>query len=314
MMHMGGCTGLSKRKFNTFKDVPNKNLIEGGTPTCPGCGGELGLKLALKVMGKDTVVVNASGCMTLLTNWPTTPMKVSLIHNAIENASSTATGIVHALKALNRKMNVLCYGGDGATYDIGFQSLSGAAARGDDFVYVCYNNSCYGNTGNQWSTATPLYARTTTTPIGKKHRGNPLSRKDMAKIMGAHGVYSATACTAFPLDYMRKVEKAKKFKGLGFIDLLVNCPTNWGFEARNGIEIVKKAVLTGIWPLYEVEGGRLKINYDPGPGKFLPVEEFLKSQDRFKHLTKKEIKEIQKAVDKEWELYRAGQYWKTDEY
>ena len=136
----------------------------------------------------------------------------------------------------------------------------------------------------------------------------------MAKIMGAHGCYSATACTAFPLDYMRKVEKAKKFKGLGFIDLLVNCPTNWGFDAKNGIEIVKKAVLTGIWPLYEVENGVLKINYDPGPGKFLPVEEFLKGQARFKHLTKKEVREIQEAVDREWELYRAGEYWKTDEY
>jgi pyruvate ferredoxin oxidoreductase beta subunit len=300
--------------YKTFKDVPDENLLEGGSFSCAGCGGELGLKLALKVMGKNTIVVNPSGCMTLLSNWPTTPVKVSFIHNAIENAAATATGINHALKALKRKMNILCYAGDGATYDIGFQSLSGAAARGDNMVYVCYNNSCYGNTGNQWSTATPLFARTTTTPPGTKSKGNPLSRKDMAKIMGAHGCYSATACTAFPLDYLRKLEKAKQHKGVGFIDLLVNCPTNWGFDPQSGIDIAKKAVFTGIWPLYEVEKGLLKINYDPGPGKFLPVEEFLSGQLRYRHLTKKDIRKIQEAVDEEWELYRKGKYWETDEY
>lgn len=301
-------------KFKTFKDVPNENLLEGGSFSCAGCGGELGIKLALKVLGKNTVVVNSSGCMTLMCTWPTTPVKVSYIHNAIENAAATATGIKHALDAQGKKMNVVCYSGDGATYDIGFQSLSGAAARGEDLVFICYNNSCYGNTGNQWSTATPLFARTKTTPPGKKSKGSPLSRKDMAKIMGAHGCYSASACTAYPIDYMNKIEKARKFKGVGFIDLLINCPTNWGFEPKSGIQIAKKAVETGIWPLYEVEKGLLRINYDPGKGKFKPVEEFLKGQARFKHLTKKDMKEIQKAVDKEWDLYRKGKYWESDEY
>jgi len=301
-------------KYQKFKDIPDENLLEGGSFSCAGCGGELGLKLALKVLGEDTIVVNASGCMTLLSNWPTSPLKVPFIHSAIENAASTATGIRHALKALNREMNILCYAGDGATYDIGFQSLSGAASRGDDMVYVCYNNSCFGNTGNQWSTATPKFARTTTSPPGSESHGNALSRKDMAKIMGAHGCYSATASTALPLDFMRKVEKARKYKGLGFVDLLVNCPTNWGFEPKEGIDIVMKAVFTGIWPLYEVENGMMTINYDPGPGKFQPVKNFLKGQQRFRHLTKKDIAEIQKDVDKEWELYRGGKYWQTDEY
>ncbi len=298
--------------IKTFKQVPTENLISGGTPTCPGCGGELGLKLALKVMGKDTIVVNASGCMTLLSNYPTTPMKVSFIHNAIENAPATATGIIHALGKLGRKMDVLCYAGDGATYDIGFQALSGAAARGDNMVYVCYNNSCYGNTGNQWSTATPAYAKTTTTPPGKKSKGNPLSRKDMAKIMGAHGVYSATACTAFPLDYLQKLERARAFKGVGFIDLLVNCPTNWGFDAAKGIELGRLAVQTGIWPLYEVENGQLKLTYNPKV--LLPVEKFLKGQARFKHLKKRDVQSVQEAVNKEWEQYHTGHYWESDEY
>lgn len=298
--------------IKSFKDLPTVNLMSGGTPTCAGCGGELGLKLALKVLGKNTIVVNASGCMTLLSNYPTTPMRVSFIHNAIENAPATATGILHALKKLGRKMGVLCYAGDGATYDIGFQSLSGAAARGDKMVYVCYNNGCYGNTGNQWSSATPAFARTTTTPPGKKSRGNPLSRKDMAKIMGAHGVYAATASTAFPLDYLQKLEKAKEFNGVGFIDLLVNCPTNWGFNAQKGIEMGRLAVQTGIWPLYEVIGGKLKLTYDPKV--LLPVEKFLKGQERFAHLTKKDVKHIQEAIDTEWKQYHTGRYWESDEY
>lgn len=301
-------------EIKTFKDVPDENLLEGGSFSCAGCGAELGLKLALKILGKDTIVVNSSGCMTLMCTWPTTPVKVPFIHNAIENAASTATGIRHALKALDRNMNILCYAGDGATYDIGFQALSGAATRGDDMVYVCYNNSCYGNTGNQWSTATPLLARTTTSPPGTHSHGNPISRKDMAKIMGAHGCYSATACTALPLDYMKKLEKAKAFEGVGFIDLLVNCPTNWGFDPKDGIDIAMKAVFTGIWPLYEVEKGILTVNYDPGPGRFQPVENFLKGQQRFRHLTKEDNQKIQEEVDKEWELYRAGKYWETDEY
>ncbi|MBN3036930.1 MAG: pyruvate synthase subunit beta [Candidatus Diapherotrites archaeon] len=297
-------------ELQTIADIPKENLLSGGTAACPGCGSITGLKMALLIMGKDTVVVNSSGCMTLLCNYPRTPLRVPWIHNAIENAPSTASGIIRAAKRLGKKLNVLCYCGDGATYDIGLQALSAAIARNEDFVYICYNNGSFGNTGDQWSTATPLFANTTTTPVGRKSRGNTLSRKDMAKIIGAHGCYSATASLAYPLDYLRKVKKAKEIKGPAYIELLAHCPTDWHFDSGQGMKISRLAVQTGVWPLYEVVDGVLYLQSD----KTRPVEDFLKTQGRFKHLTKRETAAIQAEVDKEWDMYKTGEYWKTDEY
>ena len=235
--------------------------------------------------------------------------KTPWIHLAIENAAAGASGIRAALKQRRKKnINVICYAGDGATYDIGFQSLSSAVERGDKFIYICYNNQSFSNTGVQKSGATPEKAYTTTTP-----KGNPFKRKPLVKIMAAHGMpYTATACVSFPMDYMKKLRKASKINGPSFIDLLCPCPTGWGFHSSRMVEVGKLAVLTGAWPLYEIENGKFKLTYTPA--KLLPVERYLSLQYRFKHLDKKEINEIQRKINEEWFLLEKGKYWEAEEY
>jgi len=283
-----------------------KELFTGGSPLCAGCMSSLGLKLALKALGKNTIVINASGCLTLLGVYPNSPMKVPFIHVAIENAGAVATGIYSAYKQKKRHVNILVYAGDGATYDIGFQSLSSACDRRDDFIYVCYNNQAFSNTGVQQSGATPFGAATKTTPPGKKNEmGNLFQRKPMEKIMAAHGIpYVATACVSFPQDYMEKLKKAAHIAGPKFIDLLCPCPTGWGFPSSDGIEIGKLAVQTGAWPLYEIERGKVKINYVPK--KLRPIEDYLSRQKRFRHLKPKHIKMIQRIIKERWDKLLEG--------
>jgi len=286
-----------------------KELFTGGSPLCAGCMSSLGLKLALKALGKNTIVINASGCLTLLSVYPCSPMRVPFIHVAIENSGAVATGICSAYKQKKEHVNVLVYVGDGATYDIGLQSLSGACDRRDDFIYVCYNNQAFMNTGIQQSSATPLGATTTTTPSGKENEmGNLFERKPMERIMAAHGIpYVATACVSFPNDYMEKLKKAAHIAGPKFIDLLCPCPTGWGFDSSEGIEIGKLAVETGLWPLYEIERGKLKITHKPD--KLIPVEDYFIRQKRFKHLKPKQIKMIQKNVKENWKELLKGDFY-----
>ena len=285
-------------EIKTTKDIPEEDYLIGGSPTCAGCPAEIGLKMALKALGKNTIVVNASGCMTLLCNYPYTPLKVPWIHSAIENAAATASGVAHALKILKKDATVICYAGDGATYDIGIGSLSGMAARGDPVIYICYNNQSYANTGNQWDTATPFLASTKTTPLGKQSRGNLTPTKNMVKIMGAHGIYSATASPAFPLDYMNKLRKAQAMKAPAYIEYLQPCVPGWDFEEGKGIKVAKLATESGFWPLYEIEGNRVTINYKPAQIK--SVKEFLQMQGRFRHLTDYDINVIQGLVNADW--------------
>jgi pyruvate ferredoxin oxidoreductase beta subunit len=286
------------KQINSIKDIPEEDLFTGGSPACAGCGAALGLKLALKALGKNTLVINASGCMTLLTVYPYTPLKTNWLHLAIECAGAGATGAARAFKALKKDMKVLCFAGDGASYDIGLQSLSAAAERKEDFIYLCYNNEAYGNTGMQKTGATPYGANTTTTPLGKKNPiGKLIPKKDLPKIMADHAIYSATACISYPLDYIKKVQKAANIKGPTFIDLLTPCPTGWRFPHNKTIEIGRLAVETGMWILQEYENGKRIVNYKP---KRKPVKEYLLAQKRFKHLPKKEIEKIQKEVDATW--------------
>ncbi len=288
-------------EINAIKDIPEKDYLTGGHFACKGCPGVLGLKLALKVLGKNTIVINASGCMTLLALYPNTPLKVPWIHNAIENAAATATGIERAYRRKGRKVNILCYQGDGATYDIGLQSLSGACERLDNFINICYNNEAFGNTGMQKSSASPYGAMTTTTPPGKKNPvGKTLPRKNMQEIMAAHeGTYVATASLAFPVDYARKVKKAMEHEGPSFIDLQAPCPTGWWFDPSKTIEVARAGVMTGAWPLYEIEEGRVIVNVKIG--KLRPIREYFKLQKRFRHLPKEEIEKIQESVNRKWE-------------
>jgi len=236
------------------------------------------------------------------------------IHSLFPNAGSIISGIDAGLRATGKRegTNLFAYCGDGGTVDIGFQALSGAVDRGHRFLYICYDNEGYMNTGVQRSGATPYRARTSTTPVGKVRRGepNPLSRrKDMVRIMAAHGIpYTATASIAYPLDFLRKVEKAITIDGPTYIHLHSPCSVGWGFEEHLGVAIARLAVQTCIFPLYEVERGR-RFNINKNVKKKKPIEEYLKLQGRFKHLFspgfEDAIAQMQQDIDTSWEYLQA---------
>jgi len=299
---------------NVKELAQKEEYMTGGTFACSGCQPVYGLRLLQMALGKRMVIVNAAGCMTLTATHPYTCYKTPWLYNAIENSAPTAAGVAKGLEALGKKdITVVCYVGDGATYDIGFGPLSGAAYRNDNILYICYNNFNYANTGHQVNSATQEYARTKTTPIGKVNKiGNMLPRKNMAKILAMHNVaYAATASTGYQHDFIEKVIKASKIKGFKFIDLLCACEPGWLVKANEMNKVSKLMVDTGIWPLYEIENKKVTINMKP-PMK--PVEEALSLQGRYKHLSSEMIIEIQKKVNKEWELMNSGKFWEADEY
>jgi len=303
------------KEMHGLKDIPKESLIGGGTSTCQGCGAMLGCKLLLKALGKRTVLVNTSGCMTLTALYPYTPYKVPWVHVAIETGGSAATGISMGLKALKKNATIAVYAGDGASYDIGFESLSGLAERNEDVLYVCYNNSAFSNTGFQRASSSPWGSKTSTTPPGPRTpEGNAFSRKDLAKIMAVHRIpYVATACISHPIDYMNKVIRASKIRGCKFIDLLVPCPTGWGFQSADTVDVGRRMVDAGLWPLYEYDGKAKQFKVSVTP-RLIPVAEALKDQARFRHLDAKQINRIQTMVDKQWQLLKAGKYFEADFY
>ena len=295
--------------FNIKKEMQKEHLLTGGTFACSGCNPILGTRLVLIALGKNTILVNTAGCMTLTATWPFTPYKVPWVHGAIENGGAVATGISRGLKALgkDKDTHVVVYAGDGATYDIGLQSLAGMVHRQEKVIYVCYNNCQLANTGHQCSAATTKYAKTTTTPLG-----NPLPRQHMAKMMAMNDAsYCATACTAFPFDFIMKLRKAAKIEGASFIDLLAPCEPGWITEPHETIKAGKLMVESGIWPLYEIENKKITISHKP---QMIPVSEALKIQGRFKHLTEEEMSDIQATVIKEWEMITKGRFWEAEEY
>ena len=297
---------------NVKELTKKEDLINGGTFACSGCQPIYGLRLVGLALGKETVVVNAAGCMTLTVSNPYTCFKFPWLYNAMENAASTATGVKKGFEILGKKVNVVCYVGDGATSEIGFASLSGACYRDDDIIYVCYNNSNYANTGHQVSAETPEYARTKTSPVGKVNKkGNLTPRKSLCKIMAQNGAkYVATASTGYPLDFIEKLQKAASIKGFKFIDLLCTCEPGWLVKTDEMHKIAKLMVDSGMWPLYEIENKQVKI----GSKKTVAVEGVLSMQGRFKHLDKSMVKYIQKKVDDEWKLMDEGKFWETSEY
>ncbi len=258
------------------------------------------------------MIGNATGCLEVSTfTYPYTAWEDSYIHNAFENAGATLSGVEGAYKALKRKGKLdatykfITFGGDGGTYDIGFQSLSGAMERNHDMVYVCYDNGAYMNTGIQRSSATPMYADTTTTPVGTKSNGKPQNRKDLAAIIAAHDIPYAAQTTFVQnfKDLHIKSEKAIYTPGAAFLNIMAPCPRGWRYHTPDIMEICKLGVETCYWPLFEVVEGKWILNYEPK--KKLPIEEFLVKQGRFKHLFKKEneylIEEFQKEVDRRWD-------------
>jgi pyruvate ferredoxin oxidoreductase beta subunit len=238
--------------------------------------------------------------------YPTTAWEVPWIHVAFENAAAVAAGVEAGLAGLRRKgkiddryIKVVGMAGDGGTMDIGFQALSGAMERGHDMLFVCFDNEAYMNTGIQRSSGTPMGASTTTAPAGKMSSGQETWKKNMPEIMVAHGVpYVATACPSYPLDFIRKVEKAKNIKGPSYIHCFSVCPTGWRCGSHLAIAMGRLAVETGVFPLYEVENGKYKVSSEM-PKKLKPVKDYFKGQGRFRHLTEEEVNVIQQKVENE---------------
>ncbi|NIA03745.1 MAG: pyruvate ferredoxin oxidoreductase [Nitrospiraceae bacterium] len=296
--------------MNLF-DYVNKDVkLNSGHRMCAGCPVPIIARAILSATDSNVVVANATGCLEVATTiYPTSAWNVPWIHNTFENAGATISGVETAFRVLKKKgkikkdMKFVAFGGDGGTYDIGLQSLSGALERGHDFVYVCYDNEGYMNTGGQRSSATPLGANTTTTPVGKVHKGKEIWRKNLGKIAVAHNIpYVAQASISNWADLLRKAEKAFAVKGPAVIVVLSPCIPLWKIPSDSAVRISKLAVETNFWPLYEVENGNYKINYKPS--KPLPIMEFIKPQGRFRHLLKPENKyivdNIQKYINRDW--------------
>ncbi|MFO7929761.1 MAG: thiamine pyrophosphate-dependent enzyme [Candidatus Humimicrobiaceae bacterium] len=283
-----------------------------GHRLCPGCGAGLIVHDILAAVEEPVVVAAATGCLEVSTTiYPYSSWKVPFIHSAFENVAATIAGVESAYRAFKKqgkikdKIHFAAFGGDGGTYDIGLQSLSGAVERGHDFVYICYDNGAYMNTGKQRSGATPYCAATTTSPAGSVIPGKPQFKKDLTKIMVAHNIpYAAQGSPGHWNDLIKKAKKAFEVEGPAFLNVISPCPTGWYYDAKDTIKIAKEAVLSCIWPLYEVENGEYKLSYNPKKKK-MPVRDWLKQQKRFKHLFNEKnehlIDEIQQRVDNNWE-------------
>ena len=279
-------------------EIPEKEFLAPGHRACAGCGATIGVRLALKMLGENTVAISATGCLEVITTpYPETSWEIPWMHVAFENAAAVASGVESALKSQGKTdTTVVVFGGDGGTADIGLQALSGAMERGHNLIYICYDNEAYMNTGIQRSGSTPYGASTTTSPHGKESFGEDRPKKNMPMIMAAHGIpYIATASISYPEDFMKKVKKASEIEGPAYIHLQQPCTTGWGYNPEKTIELGRLAVETGSWILYEIEEGEFKVTYRPLQRR--AVKEYLNAQKRFKHLTELEKERIQSHVD-----------------
>ena len=279
-------------------NVTDRDYFKPGHLGCPGCGAAIAIKFALKAMGEKIIMVIPASCASIIVGpYPQSALNVPILHTAFATAGAAASGVRAALDMKgDTETTVLSWAGDGGTFDIGFQSLSGAVERNEDCIFVCYDNEAYMNTGVQRSSSTPYGMRTTTTPgqDWKKTR-----KKNIMEIMAAHRIpYAATASIAFPEDMIAKFQKAKEKKGGSrFIHIFASCATGWGAPSEMSVKIARLAVQTNIFPLYEIENGtRYTLNYKGDR----PVEDYLQTQGRFKHLNKADIAQIQKTVTEDW--------------
>jgi pyruvate ferredoxin oxidoreductase beta subunit len=291
----------------TVKEFSKEEYLLKGHAACAGCGPAISLRLLFKALGNKVFLVVPACCTTVIQGpYPYTSFSVPLQNILFESTAAAASGIVAALH--QRKVGditVVGWAGDGGTVDIGIQALSGAAERETDFIYICYDNEAYGNTGMQRSGATPYGAWTTTTPSGKRER-----KKNMPLIMAAHRIpYVATACPSYPIDFVNKLRKAKEIKGTKYIHILAPCPTGWRYDTSKTVELGRLAVQTGLWALYEIENGKFKLN--PPSDRLIDktkrksVKEYFALQGRFRNMTGDDVDRIQKWVDEDWENYRA---------
>jgi len=297
--------------MNVKEVSKQKELFTGGHRACAGCGAAIVARQVLMAAGPDTVVASATGCLEVVsTIFPYTAWNVPFLHSAFENSAATISGVEAMHKSLtkqgkyNKKLNLIAFGGDGGTYDIGLQSLSGALERGHNILYICYNNEAYMNTGVQRSGATPKGADTTTAPVGKVHKGKEQCRKDLTEIIVAHKIpYVAQAVVGNWRDLTSKVEKALSMEGPKFINVFQPCRLGWAYKPELTCEIGRLSFETCVWPLYEVRNGLYKVTK---PKEKKPVSEWLKLQGRFRHLAKPENKplldDMQKKIDTDWEF------------
>ncbi|MGI6171588.1 MAG: thiamine pyrophosphate-dependent enzyme [Butyricicoccus sp.] len=299
--------------YNLKEQLSKKERFVGGHRLCAGCGAGITVRAVLRALDENdkAVVTNATGCLEVSSYmYPYTAYTDSYIHCAFENAAATCGGVEAAYNVLKKKGKIddtfkfITFGGDGGTYDIGFQSLSGAMERGHDMVYVCYDNEAYMNTGIQRSSSTPRFADATTTPVGTQSYGKKQNKKDLSEILAAHNI-PYVAQTTFMSNFRDLHEKAHRAiytEGAAFLNVLSPCPRGWRFQAQDMAEICRLAVDTCVWPMYEVVEGEWRLTYMPK--KKLPVEEFMAKQGRFKHCFKKGnewmIEEAQQYIDEKW--------------
>ncbi len=288
------------------RQVTKEEYLAPGHRACIGCGEALAVRLACKALGPESIVVSATGCMEIISSQlPWTSWRLPWIHTIFENTAAVASGIESGLKIMKEKgikdvkANIVATAGDGGTMDIGLQALSGALERGHNFLYICWDNEAYMNTGVQRSSGTPYGASTTTAPAGKKSIGQITWKKNLPLIAADHNIpYVATATPSYPFDMMEKVAKGAAVEGPAYVHIFSVCPTGWNTAGERTIEIGRLAVQTGVFPLYEIENGKYKLNVNVSKRK--PVDEYLKLQGRFRHLSDSDIKYIQDRVDKDY--------------
>ncbi|QIB69722.1 pyruvate ferredoxin oxidoreductase [Aminipila butyrica] len=300
--------------YNFKQEMEKPERLAGGHRLCAGCGASVAVRGVLRALEPSdrAVVTNATGCLEVSTYlYPYTAYEDSYIHSAFENAAATCGGVEAAYRVLKKKGKIeenfkfITFGGDGGTYDIGLQSLSGAMERGHDMVYVCYDNEAYMNTGIQRSSATPRFADATTTPVGRESYGKTQRKKNLTEIIAAHNVPYAAQTTFLGnfKDLHEKAHKAIYTEGACFLNVLAPCPRGWRYDMAELAELCRLAADTCVWPLYEIEEGTWKLSYEPK--KKLPIEEFLKKQGRFKHMFTKGnewmIEDAQQYVDQQWQ-------------
>ena len=290
---------------NLFK-LNAKEYILPGTRACQGCGLSLGYRYALKALRENTIVTLPASCLCVLHGiYPSTPVMIPCLNNSFASTAASASGIVAGLQALNKTdTTVMAVAGDGGTFDMGIQALSGAAERGTDFIYLCYDNEGYMNTGTQRSSATPMGAITSTTPILTKQQ----HKKDFIKIMEAHDLpYLATVSPSYPIDLYEKFVKAKKIKGTRYMHMYVPCPPGWGYATKDTIKIGKLAVETGVVVLFEIENGKFRFTGRSKTlaerGNRMPVVNYLEKQGRFRKMNIEQLSQQQAWVDAKWEEY-----------
>lgn len=291
------------------RNQPRFRGLEAGHLACLGCGQALAARLVTEAAGPDVVVANATGCLEVFTTaWPQSAWRVPWLHSLFENAAAVASGMEAALKAQGKSSKVLAFGGDGGTFDIGFQALSGMLERGHNVLYVCFDNEAYMNTGVQRSSSTPHAAMTTTSPPGKTRMGKRHLKKDIISIIAAHNIpYAATASVAYPSDIRKKVRRALEIDGPAFLNIHSPCPLGWGHDGSLSIEVARLAVECGLFPIIELERGALTGAMPLRAPR--PVTDYLKPQQRFAHLflndprAKEELEHLQALADHNIETY-----------